>query len=148
MKIRATNKVKLMANWLLKSDPETYSFDDLERDRQTRWDGVENAQALIYIRQMKKGDHALIYHSGKDKCIVGLAVITSTPYPDPALSNDKLVVVDIEFAGRAPQPVALSRIKQEKDFAEFLLVRHSRLSVMPVPAALWKKLLAWAGLKG
>lgn len=133
--------------WLLKSDPETYSFADLQRDGRTTWDGVRNAQALVYLRQMKKGDLALVYHSGTDKHIAGLAEIVRGPYADPKVNDEKLVVVDIGAKSRAAKPVTLAQIKADAAFAEFLLVRNSRLSVMPVPAAMWKKLVGMAELR-
>ena len=135
-----------MNHWLLKSDPDTYSLDDLERDKTTTWDGVRNNQALIFLRQMKKGDLALIYHSGGDKHVVGLAEISRGPYPDPKLVDPKLVVVDLKFKQRLPRQVTLAQIKADSDFSEFALVRISRLSVMPVPAPLWKKLRTMGGL--
>jgi len=135
-----------MATWLLKSDPDTYSFADLERDKKTTWDGVRNNQALIYMRQMKKGDLVLVYHSGDEKSIVGLAEITSSGYADPKHDDPKLVVVDVKFKKRAAKPVTLAQIKADRDFAGMQLVRQSRLSVMPVPEAMWKKLLTMGGL--
>jgi predicted RNA-binding protein with PUA-like domain len=130
-----------MAYWLLKSDPETYGFPDLERDKTTVWDGVRNNLALRYLKQMKKGDHALIYHSGKDKQIEGIAQLTREAYTDPKRGDPKLVVVDLKVTRRLARPVTLSQIKADPDFARFSLVRMSRLSVMPVPEELWEKLL-------
>lgn len=135
-----------MNYWLLKSDPQTYSYDDLERDKRTVWDGVRNNQALGFIRKMNKGDLALIYHSGKDKHIAGLAEITSGPYADPEESDEKLVVVDIRAKRRPLQVVTLAQVKAEPSFADFHLVRMSRLSVMPVSASLWKRLTKLCGL--
>lgn len=135
-----------MATWLLKSDPDTYGFDDLERDKKTTWDGVRNNQALIYLRQMKKGDLALIYHSGDDKSVVGLADVTSASYADPKLDDPRLVVVDLKIKKRVAKPITLAQIKADRDFATLQLVRQSRLSVMPVPEAMWKKLLTMGGL--
>ncbi len=131
-----------MAYWLLKSDPETYSYFDLERDRKTVWDGVSNPLALKHIRGMKKGDQAFVYHSGDEKAIVGVAEIVSDPYPDPKEKDPKLAVVEIRAQKRLPTTVSLAAIKERKDFADFLLVRMSRLSVMPVTASQWKALLA------
>ncbi len=131
-----------MACWLLKSDPETYSFDDLERDRRTVWDGVRNNTALIHLRRMKKDDEVLIYHSGSDKAVVGVAKVSRGPYPDPTLQDPRCVVVDLAFSRRLSKPVPLSRIKADPTFASFDLVRISRLSVMPVAPPLWKRLLA------
>jgi predicted RNA-binding protein with PUA-like domain len=133
-----------MAFWLMKTEPSEFSYSDLEREKRAVWDGVTNNTALIHIRGMRKGDRALIYHSGGEKSLVGLADIVSDPYPDPKAGDPKLVVVDIAPAGRLSRPVPLGAIKKEKGFASFDLVRISRLSVMPVPPALWKKLLAMA----
>jgi predicted RNA-binding protein with PUA-like domain len=135
-----------MNHWLLKSDPETYSFDDLQRDKKTVWDGVRNNQALIYLRKFENGDEVLMYHSGVDKAVVGLAEVVSAPYPDPKLEDPKLVVVDLKFRQRLPSPIPLAAIKADPAFADLGLVRQSRLSVMPVPDALWKKLRTMAGL--
>jgi predicted RNA-binding protein with PUA-like domain len=136
-----------MANWLLKTEPSTYSLADLERDGTTVWDGVANNQALIHIRAMQPGDRALIYHSGDERQIIGLATITSAPYADPQLADPKRAVVDLRFDGRVARPVPLSAVKADPVFAQFGLVRMSRLSVMPVPDELWLKLLALAGVQ-
>lgn len=133
-------------HWLLKTDPETYSFTDLVRERRTTWDGVTNNQALLFIRQMKKGDLALIYHSGGDKYVAGLADVVRGPYPDPRAADEKLVVVELRAGQALPVPVPLSVIKADPAFADFHLVRISRLSVMPVPPDLWARLLSMGGL--
>lgn len=130
-----------MSYWLLKSDPETYSFNDLERDKKTVWDGVSNSLALKHIRSMKKGDAAFIYHSGEEKSIVGTVEIVSDPYPDPKQSDPKLAVIELKFKEWLKQPVTLAAIKARKEFADFALVRMSRLSVVPVTSAQWKSLL-------
>ena len=131
-----------MSYWLLKTEPSTYSIGDLEREKKAVWDGVSNPLALKHIRGMKKGDLAFVYHSGAEKSIVGIADISSDPYPDPKQKDPKLVVMEIKFAERLRQPVSLAAIKTRKEFADFALVRMSRLSVMPVSAAQWKSLLA------
>ena len=131
--------------WILKTDSDTYPFGHLERDGRTVWDGVANALALQHIRGMAKGDQVMIYHSGGDKAIVGLARVTSAPYADPKKKDPKLAVVDIEAAGRLPRPVPLATLKADPVFADLGLVRQPRLSVMPVPASQWKRLLALAG---
>ena len=135
-----------MSYWILKTDSDVYPFEYLERDRSTRWDGVSNAVALKHIRSMQPGDPLLIYHSGATKEIVGLARVTSTPYPDPKQNDPKLVVVDVEADRRLPRTVSLAAIKADPSFAELALVRQPRLSVIPVPDAQWKKLLAMGGL--
>jgi predicted RNA-binding protein with PUA-like domain len=132
--------------WILKTDADVYPFDQLERERKTVWDGVSNAVALKHIRSMAPGDPVLIYHSGEGKELVGLARITSAPYPDPKRDDPKLVVVDIEVGRRLPKSVPLAAVKADPFFADLGLVRMSRLSVIPVPEHQWNKLLAMAGL--
>ena len=122
-----------MANsWLLKIESSAYSWDDLVRDGQTVWDGVANAAALIHLRAMVTGDEALIYHSGADKAIVGVAYITRGAYPDPQLKDVRRVVVDVQANHRLKRPVTLALIKAEPRLATLALVRISRLSCMPV----------------
>ena len=131
-----------MANyWIVKTDADTYAFDQLVRDRRTVWDGVSNALALKHIRSMAKGDQLFIYHSGDDKALVGLARVVSDPYPDPKAKDPRLYVVDVEAGERLPRPVTLAEVKANPAFADLGLVRMSRLSVIPVPADLWKRLL-------
>jgi predicted RNA-binding protein with PUA-like domain len=129
-----------MAYWLFKSDPDTYGFPDLEKDKQTVWDGVSNPVALKNLRLCKKGDTVLIYHTGDEKAIVGLAQITKEAYPDPKQKNEKLVVVELKALGRLKRPITLAEVKARKEFADFALVRLSRLSVMPVTDAQWNLL--------
>ena len=133
--------------WILKTDADTYPFEQLERERRAVWDGVSNALALKHIRSMAKGDHAFIYHSGDEKALVGLARIVSDPYPDPKAGDPKLAVVDIEVGDRLPRPVTLAAVKADPAFAALGLVRMSRLSVIPVPAEQWKRLLGMAGAR-
>ena len=129
-----------MAKWLFKTEPDDYSYADLERDGHTIWDGVKNNWALKNLREVKTGDLALIYHTGKERAVAGVAKVVSDPYPDPADDDPKLVVVDVEPAGAWSQPVTLSAIKSDTAFSEFALVKFSRLSVLPVPPAIWQKL--------
>ena len=133
-----------MAYWLLKTEPSTYSFSDLEREKKATWDGVSNNLALKHIRSMHKGDLAFIYHSGDEKCIVGIAEIVSDAYPDPKQKDEKLVVVDLKPNKRLNSPVTLASVKGRREFGSFELVRIPRLSVMPVSAVLWKILLTMA----
>lgn len=132
-------------HWLLKTEPSTYSFADLVREGRARWDGVSNPVALRNLRSMRKGDQALVYHTGKEKSIVGIAKIVSDPYPDPKLNDAKLVVVDLEPVAPVPKPVSLAAIKADKQFAGFDLVRIPRLSVVPVTGSQWKTLLTMGG---
>lgn len=133
--------------WILKTEPTTYSFDDLVRDRRTVWDGISNPLALKHLRSTAKGDQAMIYHTGDEKAIVGLATIVRPSYDDPKVDDPKLVVVDIEAGGRLPKAVSLATVKADPAFAELGLVRMSRLSVVPVPPAQWRRLLTLAGAK-
>ena len=135
-----------MAYWILKTDAEVYPYEQLEKERRTTWDGVTNALALKHIRSMTPGDEVFIYHSGVGKDLVGLARITSSPYPDPKLKDPKIVVIDLEAVRRLPTPVPLASIKADPGFAGLGLVRMSRLSVIPVPEDQWKKLLAMGGV--
>jgi predicted RNA-binding protein with PUA-like domain len=132
--------------WILKTEPSTYSFDDLVRDRRTVWDGITNALALKHLRSMAKGDQAMIYHTGDEKAIIGLATIIGTPHPDPKADDPKLAVVDVEAGARVPKPVSLAAVKADPAFADLALVRMSRLSVIPVSADHWRRLLTLAGV--
>lgn len=133
--------------WILKTDADTYPFDQLVRERCAVWDGVRNALALKHIRSMATGDQAFIYHSREDKALVGLARIASDPYPDPKAGDPKLAVVDVEAGNKLARPVSLAAIKADPAFADLGLVRMSRLSVVPVPAEQWKRLMRMAGAR-
>jgi predicted RNA-binding protein with PUA-like domain len=132
-------------HWILKTEPSTYGWSDLVRDRRTRWDGVSNAVALKHLRSMHEGDDALVYHTGDEKSIVGLARVASEPYPDPAADDPRLVAVDIEAVRPLARQVSLAEIKADPAFAELALVRLSRLSVIPVSEVHWKRLMSMAG---
>lgn len=134
-----------MTYWLLKTEPDDYSYFDLERDGGTVWDGVNNPLALKHLRTMQPGDLALIYHTGKERQIIGISEITSQPYPDPTLNDAKRVVVDVRPLQKVTQSVTLSHIKQIGKFAEFDLLRLPRLSVVPVSDTHWQDLMALAG---
>lgn len=134
-----------MAYWLLKSEPDVYSYADLERDRQTVWDGVNNYLALKHIRTAQPQDLALIYHTGDERRAVGIAEVISFPYADPKLGDPKRAVFDVKAVRSLPQPVTLAQIKQDPDFEGFDLIRISRLSVVPVSAIHWQKILKLAG---
>ena len=129
-----------MAYWLLKTEPSTYSYADLERDGKTPWNGITNPTALIHLRAMKKGDLALIYHTGGERAVVGMAQIVTGPYPDPKADNEKIVIVDIKAKKKLARPVDLDEIKADKTFAGWDLLRIGRLSVVPVPPAMWKRI--------
>jgi predicted RNA-binding protein with PUA-like domain len=126
-----------MAYFLAKTDPETYSIDDLEREKKTAWDGVTNPQAVRAIREMKPGDRVFIYHSGGLSAVVGTALVRSEPRTDP--KNPKSAVVDLEFAGWLQPPTTLAEIKESKKFEDWALVRQGRLSTMAAP----EKFVEW-----
>jgi predicted RNA-binding protein with PUA-like domain len=128
--------------FLAKTDPETYSLDDLAREKHTVWDGVTNPQAVRAIREMRPKDRLLIYHSGGDAAIVGLARVVSEPRDDP--KNAKSAVVEVEFERRLDTPVTLAEIKQSGKFADWALVRQGRLSTMRVP----EEFIAWLRERG
>jgi len=130
-----------MKYFLAKSEPDTYSIDDLERDRKTTWDGVKNPQAVRAIREMQPGDRVFIYHSGGASAIVGWATVRSEPRDDP--KNPKSAVVDLEFGGRLDPPATLAEIKQSKEFEDWALVRQSRLSTMAAP----EKFVKWIKMR-
>jgi len=135
-----------MAYWLFKEEPDHYSLDDLFRDKRTVWAGVENNLALKHLRQMRPGDRVLVYHSGEQKAVVGVAEVTAAAYPDPKQKDPKLVVVDLRVAGRLPRPVPLAEIKKDRAFADLGLVRIGRLSVMPASAEQFRRLVNLGGL--
>ena len=126
-----------MTYFLAKTDPETYSIDDLEKQKNTTWDGVTNPQAVRAIREMRPGDKVFIYHSGGQSGVVGLARVVSDSRPYP--KNPKSAVADFEFLTRLDPPVSLSEIKQSKQFDDWALVRQGRLSTMAAP----EKFVEW-----
>jgi predicted RNA-binding protein with PUA-like domain len=127
--------------WILKTEPSSYSYDDLERERRAVWDGVKNPVALRNMRAMAPGDRLLIYHTGDEKAVVGTAVVVAPAYPDPKLADPSRLVVDIEATGPVKQPVRLADIRKEREFADLALVRMPRLSVVPATEAQFAKLV-------
>ena len=127
-----------MAFWVLKTEPTTYSFEDLVREGTARWDGVTNPVALRNIKAMAKGDQVAIYHTGDEKAVVGFAAVASAPYADP--KSDKLTVVDLKAGKKIAAPITLAAIRTMKEFAESPLVRQPRLSVIPVTQEQWEML--------
>ncbi len=125
--------------WILKTEPSTYSYDDLERQQAAVWDGVRNPAAIRNLRAMKVGDALLIYHTGDEKAVVGKAEVTKAAYPDP--KDASLVVVEIKATGRIARPVTLAEIKHDALFADSPLVRQPRLSVIPCSAAQYRRLV-------
>lgn len=133
------------SHWILKTEPSDYSFAQLRKERRTVWSGVTNPQALKHLREMAVGDEVLIYHTGDERSAVGTARVVRAAYPDPARDDPKLVVVDIAAGDPLPTPVTLQAVKADPAFGDFALVRQGRLSVVPVPAPLWTRLLALGG---
>lgn len=119
-----------MNYWLVKTEPDTYSWDDLVKDSKTTWDGVRNFQARSNLKAMRTGDQVFIYHTGDEKSIIGLAKVVKEPYPDP--KDKDWVVVDLAAGKKLKKPVSLSQIKADKRLANMVLVRASRLSVQSV----------------
>ena len=131
-----------MARWLVKTEPDEYSFADLQRKGRDVWDGVRNNVALKHLRSMRRGDEVFVYHTGNARAVVGIARVVSEPYPDPASGDPRHAVVDLEAVRALERPVSLAAIKADPAFAGWELVRNSRLSVMPVPGELWERILA------
>jgi predicted RNA-binding protein with PUA-like domain len=129
-----------MAKWLLKTEPECYSWDDLIRDKKAVWDGVTNALALKHIRTIKKGDLALIYHTGDQRTAIGVAEIVSNSYPNPREDDERLAVMDLKPKRKLSRGVTISDIKADPTFAGWDFIRNSRLSVVPVPEKMWKRI--------
>jgi predicted RNA-binding protein with PUA-like domain len=127
-----------MANrWLFKTEPSVYSFQQLEKDKKTMWDGVKNNLALKNLKDIKKGDQIFIYHTGDEKAAVGIARALGGAYPDPSQKNPRMLVVDIEAVKPLPRAVTLTEVKANKKLANFDLVRLSRLSIMKVSDEQW-----------
>lgn len=124
--------------WLFKTEPSAYSFQQLERDKRTVWDGVKNNLALKHLSGIEKGDEIIIYHTGEEKAAVGVARALSDAYPDPNKKDPRLLVVEIEAVKALSRPVALSEMKANPRLGKFDLVRLPRLSVMPVSEEQWK----------
>jgi predicted RNA-binding protein with PUA-like domain len=136
-----------MAHWLLKSEPSSYSWDQLVKDKHTSWTGVRNFQALANLKAMKTGDRCFFYHSGEGKEIVGIAEVVKAAYPDPTDKEGKSVAVDVKAVEPVKQPVTLAAIKADSKFKEFKLVRQSRLSVVPVSDEHFRLLMKMSGAK-
>lgn len=134
-----------MAYWLVKTEPETYSYQNLADLGRDRWNGVRNFKALGYLHKMVPDDLVFVYHTGKQKAIIGVAKVVSQPYPDPMEEDKRFIVVDLVPQYPLKTPVTLKEIKASPEFADWELVRLSRLSVMPVPDRYWSLVHAMAG---
>ena len=135
-----------MAYWLVKSEPFKYSYEQLEKDKQTFWDGVRNYAARNHLKAMKKGDQVLFYHSNEGLEIVGIAKIAKEAYQDPTTDDDAWVVVDLKPYKRIKKPVSLEQVKADKRLKEMALVRLGRLSVQPVTEDEWNVIMELGGM--
>jgi len=134
-----------MARFLVKTEPSSYSFANLQRDRRAVWDGVSNPVALKHLATIRTGDTVVVYHTGEEKQAVGLAVATSDAYPDPKLKDPRRPVVDLAPDKPLPKPVTLAQVKADPMLKTSDLARLPRLSVMPFSEAQFKRLLQMAG---
>jgi predicted RNA-binding protein with PUA-like domain len=134
-----------MATWLAKTEPSTYSWQQLVKEKRARWDGVRNAEARNNLSAMKKGDEVLIYHSGDEKAVVGIASVAKAAYQDPTTEDPRWVCVDLVPVRALAKPVTLAAVKAEPTLASMKLVTHSRLSVMPASAAEFRKIVSLGG---
>ena len=135
-----------MAYWLVKSEPFKYSYEQLEKDKQTFWDGVRNYAARNHLKAMKKGDQVLFYHSNEGLEIVGIAKVAKEAYQDPTTDDDAWVVVDLKPYKRIKKPVSLEQVKADKRLKEMALVRLGRLSVQPVTEDEWNVIMELGGM--
>ena len=134
-----------MAHWLFKTEPSEYSYADLARDKRAVWEGVSNATALIHLRAVKRGDDVIVYHTGNEKSVVGLARVTRAAYPDPKLQDPKRVVVNLEPVRAFETRLPIAAFRTDRVLRTTELVRNSRLSVMPLSAAHYARVLEQAG---
>ena len=135
-----------MAYWLVKSEPGAWSWKDQVKAGTTDWSGVRNPQAANFMKAMRKGDRAFFYHSGEERRIVGVVEILREFYPDPKDAGGRFGMVDVKTVAPLPKPVTLAAIKAERKFSDLALVRHSRLSVMPIDETSWKLLSRMGGI--
>ena len=134
----------MTSHWLVKSEPDTYSFADLERDGRTVWDGVRNNAAALHLKAMGEGDEVLFYHSGEARAVVGVAKVVRTAFPDASDPSGRFVAVELAPARPLARPVTLAQIKAEPALVGMTMLRQSRLSVSPVSDAEWAAILALA----
>ena len=135
----------MASHWLVKSEPETYSFDDLQKDGKTVWDGVRNHAAAGHLKAMKVGDQVLFYHSQEGKDVVGVAQVAKEAFPDATDPTGKFVAVELTPVRRLPRPVTLAEMKATSALSEMAMLRQGRLSVSPVSDAEWSTILKMAG---
>ena len=130
-----------MNYWLIKSEPETWSWDDQVRAKEDMWDGVRNYQARNNLMKMKKGDLCFFYHSVKEKKIVGIVEVVKEHYPDPTDKTGKFVVVEVKAKQKIKNPISLEQIKLDKKLNHLALIKQSRLSVMPIDKVAWTRII-------
>lgn len=131
-----------MASWLVKTEPSTYAFGDLVAERKTLWSGVKNPQAQLQLRAMRRGDQVAVYHTGGEKAVVGTAAVTAAACPDPTDRAGKRVAVELAPVKPLAAPVTLAALRGEAAFAGSPLLTQGRLSVLPLTAAQWKRIVA------
>jgi predicted RNA-binding protein with PUA-like domain len=138
-----------MAYWLLKSEPDTWSYEDQKKKgaKGDAWTGVRNFTARRHLKDMKKGDRAFFYHTGDEKAVVGIVEVLREAYPDPTAKGEPWVVVDVKTVEPMPKPVTLAAIKDDPKLKDMALVKYARLSVQPVTEAEWKMVCKMGGLK-
>lgn len=136
-----------MAHWLIKSEPDVYSWDQLNNDKQTRWDGIRNYAARNHIKSMKKGDEVFFYHSNKATEIVGICTVAKEAYHDPTSADPAWFAIDVKPLKKLLKPVSLEQIKKEKKLAGMALVRIGRLSVQPVTDEEWTLVMKMGGME-
>ena len=136
--------------WLAKQEPtgpRGYNLSTLQKEKTTVWDGVHNNLALKHMRNMKKGDQIIYYHTGDERQAVGVMSVITNPYPNPEEDNDRFVAVNVKFKEKFRKPVSLEQMKKEKSFKNWELLRIARLSVMPVPKSIWDKIIKMSQAK-
>ena len=136
--------------WLAKQEPtgpRGYNFTALQKEKTTVWDGVHNNLALKHMRNMKKDDQIIYYHTGDERQAVGIMSVITNPYPNPEEDNDRFVAVNVKFKKKFQKPVSLEQMKKEKSFKNWELLRIARLSVMPVPKSIWDKIIKMSQAK-
>jgi predicted RNA-binding protein with PUA-like domain len=135
-----------MQYWLIKSDPETYGWNDMQRDKKTSWDGIRNYAARIHLRSMQKGDRCLFYHSVKKPEVVGIVEVTKTAYPDPTATDGDWSSVEVKVIQAFKRSVTLQQIKDNPDLSDMVLLRISRLSTQPVTESEYQTIVKMGGL--
>jgi predicted RNA-binding protein with PUA-like domain len=133
-----------MNYFLVKQDPANYSFEDFQKEKKTDWTGVRNYQARNFLRDMKKGDEVLFYHSGDEKAVVGIATVSKTAFPDPTADDDAWIAVELKAGKKLKKPVTLADIKADPKLSEILLVRNGRISVMSLKPAEYDRIMKMA----